>query len=178
MGALCTLDVFVRRTLAALTLLCVAGSVSSSLWNHPHSLAYFNEAAGGPENGWRHMLRSNIDWGQDLLYLKRWQDQHARGEHLFLAYYGIGDPRPLGLTCQAVELSSAGPEGHSELHPGWYAISVSLLAGMPWFSIPSDGGQVLRYQNHEFRRFNTMTPVRRIGGSLLLLHVAPTARPP
>ncbi len=72
-----TLDLFARRSLAVLTLLCVAGSVTSSLRNHPHSLAYFNEVAGGPENGWRHMLGSNLDWGQDLLFLKEWLGSHA-----------------------------------------------------------------------------------------------------
>ena len=31
----------------------------------PHDLAYFNELAGGPENGWRYLSDSNIDWGQE-----------------------------------------------------------------------------------------------------------------
>ncbi|PID86362.1 MAG: hypothetical protein CSB13_03810, partial [Chloroflexi bacterium] len=37
-----------------------------SLWSHPHYLAYFNQLAGGPDNGWRIAVDSNIDWGQDL----------------------------------------------------------------------------------------------------------------
>ncbi|MFO1040840.1 MAG: hypothetical protein U0941_03590 [Planctomycetaceae bacterium] len=40
---------------------------SSVLWHYPHQLAYFNEIAGGPLNGWRHLLGSNLDWGQDRL---------------------------------------------------------------------------------------------------------------
>ena len=55
--------------LAALPLLCVAAAAFSSLRNHPHSIAYFNEVAGGPGNGWRHMLGSSFDWGQDWLQL-------------------------------------------------------------------------------------------------------------
>ncbi len=65
-------DTFVRRSFAALTLLCVAGSATSSLWNHPHSLAYFNEASGGPANGYKHLLHSSLDWGQDLYLVKQW----------------------------------------------------------------------------------------------------------
>jgi hypothetical protein len=42
--------------------------VSSSLWIYPHSLSYFNESIGGPLNGPRHLLGSNVDWGQDLRY--------------------------------------------------------------------------------------------------------------
>ena len=33
---------------------------------HPHYLAYFNEPAGGPANGYRLLVDSNLDWGQDL----------------------------------------------------------------------------------------------------------------
>ncbi|MFN3929912.1 MAG: ArnT family glycosyltransferase, partial [Thermoflexus sp.] len=29
----------------------------------PHYLAYFNELAGGPDNGWRYLADSNTDWG-------------------------------------------------------------------------------------------------------------------
>ncbi len=40
----------------------------------PNYLAYFNEAVGGPKNGPRYLVDSNIDWGQDVkrlsLYLK------------------------------------------------------------------------------------------------------------
>jgi len=32
---------------------------------HPHYLAYFNGLAGGPEQGWRFLIDSNLDWGQD-----------------------------------------------------------------------------------------------------------------
>ncbi len=36
-----------------------------SLQVHPHYLAYFNEAAGGPRGGPRYLIDSNVDWGQD-----------------------------------------------------------------------------------------------------------------
>jgi hypothetical protein len=52
-------------TVAAAALLW---SVESSLWYYPHSLSYFNELVGGPKHGHEHLLDSNIDWGQDLLY--------------------------------------------------------------------------------------------------------------
>lgn len=42
----------------------------SSLSVHPHYLSYFNEIAGGPANGWRWLLDSNIDWGQDDEYVR------------------------------------------------------------------------------------------------------------
>jgi hypothetical protein len=51
------------RTAAAAGL--VAWLVASSFSVHPHYLAYFNELAGGPANGWRWLIDSNLDWGQD-----------------------------------------------------------------------------------------------------------------
>lgn len=47
-------------------------SVISALSMYPHQLAYFNESAGGPENGHKHLLGSNLDWGQDYLILREW----------------------------------------------------------------------------------------------------------
>lgn len=43
----------------------VALHAASSLAAHPHYLAYFNELAGGPAAGYRYVIDSNIDWGQD-----------------------------------------------------------------------------------------------------------------
>lgn len=46
-------------------------TAASSLSVYPHQLAYFNELAGGPKSGYKHLLHSNLEWGQDLLFLFR-----------------------------------------------------------------------------------------------------------
>lgn len=70
--------------------LFVSGSfcwfVASSLWLYPHSLSYFNESVGGPLNGADHLLGSNIDWGQDLLYALA--QRHNQNRALFVFYSG------------------------------------------------------------------------------------------
>jgi 4-amino-4-deoxy-L-arabinose transferase-like glycosyltransferase len=43
----------------------VAWFVVAGLSIHPHYLAYFNELIGGPRNGYRYLIDSNLDWGQD-----------------------------------------------------------------------------------------------------------------
>ena len=63
---------------------------------YPHYLAYFNEAAGGPDNGYRYLVDSNLDWGQDLkglgLYLKE------KGvDKIHLSYFGTADPNYYGI---------------------------------------------------------------------------------
>lgn len=60
--------------LVAAALLWTAGS---TLAVYPHQLAYFNELAGGPEHGHRHLLGSNVQWGQDLLLVQEWIEASA-----------------------------------------------------------------------------------------------------
>jgi 4-amino-4-deoxy-L-arabinose transferase-like glycosyltransferase len=72
------------RALAIATLL--SWGIGSSLAVYPHSLSYFNDAAGGPDNGGAYLLDSNLDWGQDLLFLKRWVADHPEAQPLGLAY--------------------------------------------------------------------------------------------
>jgi len=63
----------------------------SSLRIYPHHLAYFNELAGGPENGWKYLAESNIDWGQDLKGLKKYLEKE-KVDGLILSYFGTADP--------------------------------------------------------------------------------------
>ncbi len=69
---------------------------AESLSVYPNYLAFFNVLAGGPSQGPRYLLDSNIDWGQDTKKLKRWLD--VRGVtrvcrvyfgQAILAHYGI-----------------------------------------------------------------------------------------
>jgi hypothetical protein len=101
----------------------VAANAVSVLRVHPHYLAYFNEAAGGPRNGWRHLADSNLDWGQGLIALKDWLDVHAPDRRLHLAYHGFMDPRLLGID---YTLPPATPA------PGLYAIGANFLSGLAW----------------------------------------------
>ncbi len=110
-------------------------SIGSSLWYFPHSLSYFNELAGGPRGGHAHLIHSNIDWGQDLLYLKRWWEKHHKAEPLHLAYYGHFDPASLGMKyTRPPQHSLESQEQEAKLiplEPGWYAVSVNYLRGYP-----------------------------------------------
>lgn len=83
------------RARAALAAFLLWGLVSVGRV-HPHHLAYFNEAAGGPENGWRWLADSNLDWGQDLPALA--EDLRRLGNPpVYLAYFGVGDPALFGI---------------------------------------------------------------------------------
>ena len=55
----------------------------SSLRITPHQLAYFNEFGGGPDQGYRYLGNSNLDWGQDLKGVKAYMEK----ENLPIIYF-------------------------------------------------------------------------------------------
>jgi len=128
----------VRRKDAWLSLfgaVALAWSVASSLWVYPHCLSYFNELGGGPTRGHYGLLNSNTDWGQDLLYLKGWLDDHPEARPLGLLYVlNNVYPHRLGIAQTApppgLPAGESAPE-NSDLQfgpqPGWYAISINHL---------------------------------------------------
>jgi len=73
----------------------------------PHSLAYFNETVGGRWNGWRHLVSSNVDWGQDLLALDHFIATHPDAKGLTLAYYGGLEPSKVGIDCVSMRPDDA-----------------------------------------------------------------------
>ena len=116
-----------------------------SLWIRPNYLAYFNAIAGGPANGYRHLVDSNVDVGQDLIALRKWieADTASRGkpEPVFLSFFGPADPVAHGL--QAVRFGDSGFDAHNRrvpalVHGGLFCISVTLFQGLytqasgPW----------------------------------------------
>jgi hypothetical protein len=96
---------------------------------HPHHLAYFNPLAGGPSKGYRHLVDSSLDWGQDLPGLSKWIESRAETAPLYLAYFGTGEPTAYGIEATRLPgLPSFGRErAPHRLGPGIYAISATML---------------------------------------------------
>ena len=131
----------------------VTWMVTSSLWIYPHSMSYFNEFGGGPCRGHAYLVDANIDWAQDMWYLKRWQHANPEAQPIYLAYRGMVKPDRYDIEwlpapkCDVRRTSRPNrgsglhsPEGRHEPmqfsaerarrlgpHPGWHAISVHRL---------------------------------------------------
>lgn len=110
----------------------------STIAIYPHFLATFNLIGGGPEKGWRVLADSNVDWGQDLLGLRRWMAQEGI-EQVRLAWFGSAYPEAYDISYDPLpgvgfpshfELWSDPPFDPQDPEPGIYVISVNNLLGL------------------------------------------------
>ena len=67
-----------------------------TLTSHPHYIAFFNVAARGSNRGLDRLSDSNLDWGQDLKLLARWQRENPELP-LYFSYFGSADPAAYGV---------------------------------------------------------------------------------
>lgn len=97
---------------------------------YPHYLAYFSPVVGGPAEGYKHLVDSSLDWGQDLPGLKKWLVANRQpGEQVYLSYFGTGDPAYYGIDAVQMEMI---PDFRTEVtkyrcEPGLYAIGATML---------------------------------------------------
>ena len=97
---------------------------------YPNTLAFFNFAVGGPEQGLAYLADSNLDWGQDLKLLKSWMDSRSVS-HINLAYFGTADPQYYGIDCSYLPGAPffATQFIQKPVLPGYVAISATVLGG-------------------------------------------------
>ncbi len=105
-----------------------------SVW--PNCLTYFNEFAGGPKNGYRHLVDSSLDWGQDLPGLEDWLRDHNLDDGttpVYLLYFGTARPEYYRINATQlpgyVDRLPAGRETIQPLKPGYYCISATHYEG-------------------------------------------------
>jgi hypothetical protein len=147
-----------RRAARLATMGLLAWYAAGTLHVHPHELAYFNELVGGPSQGYRWLVDSNLDWGQDLRGLKAWMDAHGVAE-IHLAYFGTADPDYYGIRGQRLP-GYLRPTHVAGFRAGeWVAVSATLLQGL---YVEGDGARRL------MKRLRQETPVEQVGYSILL----------
>ncbi len=136
-------------------------------WIHPHYLSYFNLAAGGPANGHRILVDSNIDWGQDLLRLQRWMAEEEI-DQVKLGWFGTADPEYYGLEYEPlpgfprpefISQWTEPPFNPAAPEPGVYAISASSLWELPLAD------------KNVYPWFREREPDQRIGYSILIYEI-------
>ncbi len=78
------------------------GYLFTALFTTPDYISYFNLLAGGPDNGYKILADSNLDWGQSLKELKVYLDREGIDE-VKLAYFGSELPEKRGIYYQPLK---------------------------------------------------------------------------
>ena len=184
-----------KRWLVAAAL---GATVLSTARIHPHYLAYFNDASGGPARGSTHLVDSNIDWGQDLVGLREWLRANAPGEPVGFACFGQVNPHiyrlredgfawflpaPLPGTMRGMPTDAAGASRRMgpdrALRPGLYAVSASVTQGLPWRfydPVPPPAAWYPAWNAYDwdaFGYFRRLKPIAHVGHSILIYRVTP-----
>lgn len=98
----------------------------------PHYLAYFNELAGGPANGYKSLVDSNLDWGQAWKELKTYLDAHGLSQ-VKLSVGGSNDPAIYDISYEPLApMKGAPPVLPSRFNPapGVYVLSANTYQGL------------------------------------------------
>jgi hypothetical protein len=123
------------RVPLVLTAALVLAYVVESTITWPNYLSYFNAVAGGPRNGYRHLVDSSLDWGQDLPALRRWQIEHGLQKQaavpVYFSYFGTASPEQYGVQARPLpSYPELRPHRFGPLTGGTYCISATMLQGV------------------------------------------------
>jgi hypothetical protein len=130
---------------------------------YPHFLTYFNELVGGPSNGYKYAVDSNLDWGQDLKRLAQFVEKN-KIEKIYLDYFGGGSAEYYLKEKYQPWWGSRQP---SELPPNsWLAVSATLLQGGRGWPVPGFH-QPTGYYNW----LNQYQPAAKIGYSIFVYKI-------
>ena len=121
--------------------------VGSSLYYFPHSMSYFNELVGGPKNGPKHLLGSNVDWGQNSYFLQKWYGKHPEARPIKIAYSSTESLDRLGIKDNR--------QPPMEPEPGWFALGVNEIYS----------------SSRQYEYFKRFEPIDMIGYSIYIYYI-------
>jgi len=110
---------------------CAYGLVSWQalivLYACPLYLQFFSEAIGGPANGYKYLIDSNYDWGQDANRLKQFLADRGI-THIYLKYFGT----QFNIEYLKIPNTRVEAEQAQQLKDGWLVVSASELMRPEW----------------------------------------------
>jgi hypothetical protein len=114
-----------RRVLILLFAILMIWYAAGTLRVFPHFLGYYNVLAGGP-GGYAHRITHDMDWGQDLIQLRRYCEEEGV-DRVVRLYFGTARPSGYGLRTRQF-----GEEELSRPSKEVYAVSVRYLGSVEW----------------------------------------------
>ncbi|MCE5230066.1 phospholipid carrier-dependent glycosyltransferase [bacterium] len=155
---------FSGRIVAALIVVALGCSGFIATRATPWQLSYLNAFARSPMA----LVDSDLDWGQGLIALHRWQERNSPDRPIWLAYFGQARPEDYGIRYRGLP----SPMGSVRLDPehaigadpqrsdGYVAISATDLAGAH--------NRVAGLKPDTYARWRKIKPVAIVGGSILV----------
>jgi hypothetical protein len=137
-----------QYVISTITTVLLIWMVGSSLYYFPHSMSYFNELVSGPKNGPKHLLGSNVDWGQNSYFLQKWY-KNTEARPIKIAYSSTESFERLGI--------KDNQQPPSEPEPGWFAVGVNELYS----------------SSKQYEYFKRFEPVNMIGYSIYIYNITP-----
>jgi len=152
-----------KKAKCLLLTMLILWQAASVIFIYPYFLSYFNEIVGGPTNGHKYVVNSNLDWGQDLKRLVKWVELNNI-EKIYVSYFGGGDAEYY-LKEKFMPWWGTRPESEFE-KPNYLAVSASSLQGgkgIPSPGFNQDAGFYLWLDKYE--------PISRIGYSIFVYYI-------
>lgn len=126
----------------------------------PFYLSYYNILAGGTPWGWRYIVDSNYDWGQDLKRLKKFVEERKIDE-IKLDYFGSASPYyHLGEKFKPWNSSKGKPQG-------WFAISATIRQSA--WGKPVESSLKMKIED-TYSWLKPYQPVARVGTSIFIYY--------
>jgi hypothetical protein len=170
------------KTPSRLLLVCYIFLWVALVWEnasvYPHLLSYFSPLVGGPANGYRHLVDSSLDWGQDLKGVKEYIKKHANDENNYISYFGSVNLKNYGVNAKRLPCFREQPlDSVFQLASGTYFISATMLQMnvIPEFAdwLPKHDRLLLSYKRRfsrllhmDLKTWESLAPQRR--ASLIL----------
>ena len=157
----------VHRLLRITVVVLLIWYAGENFYVYPYYLSYFNETVGGPSGGYRYVVDSNLDWGQDLLRFSQWVKQNNL-QKIELDYFGWADPfyylKDRYLWTSSTKYRDLADFKARNQSNGWLAVSAEFLQGSRG---TPEHPQTINYNNW----LKPLTPVTVIGHSIFVYHL-------
>ncbi|MDO8561157.1 MAG: glycosyltransferase family 39 protein [bacterium] len=131
--------------------------IADTIVTYPHFLSYYNELAGGTDNGYKYAVDSNYDWGQDLKRLKEFTEKNGI-KKIAVDYFGGGSPKYYLGNKFEPWWSAKGP-AH-----GWFAISSTFQMSALGKPVPG----FVQKPEDSYEWLKNYQPVARTGKSIFI----------
>ncbi|HUI07357.1 MAG TPA: glycosyltransferase family 39 protein [Verrucomicrobiae bacterium] len=115
------------RRLQIIAIGLATGQALIALATYPLYIQYFSELVGGARNGYKYLIDSNYDWGQDANRLKKFLDKRQIN-HIYLDYFGT----QFSIEHLQIPNTRVDADGAKHIEQGTLVVSASELVRPEW----------------------------------------------